>query len=130
MGYDASFYPSMNIEGWFHCHAVPLLMTSSLWKSFSWMIYTSSFYIWCQIEATLKIEKFSKLTKILSRQQIFVGSVTGSWVYHLDSHSTFLHFELLIDTIALKLTELWHFQNLTYFLTSWPRYLTFDLAKV
>ena len=27
---------------------------------------------------------------------------------------------------AQQLTELWQFQNLTYFFTSWPSYLTFD----
>ena len=38
----------------------------------------------------------------------------------------YLHFELLIDALAQILTELWWFQNLTYFLTSWPNYLTLD----
>ena len=41
--------------------------------------------------------------------------------------ASFLHFELLIEVLAQKLTDLWHFQNLTYFLTSWPGYWTFDL---
>ena len=39
----------------------------------------------------------------------------------------FLHFERLIDTVAQILTKLLQFQNLTYFLISWPTYLTFDI---
>ena len=45
----------------------------------------------------------------------------------MDSQSNFLHFELSMAVLAKKLTDLWHFRNLIYFLTSWPRYLTFDL---
>ena len=37
---------------------------------------------------------------------------------------------ILIDVLAKKLTELWHFKNLTYFLTWWSSYLTFDLEKL
>ena len=40
-----------------------------------------------------------------------------------------LHVELLFDVLAQILRELWLFQNLTYFLTSWPSYLTFDLKN-
>ena len=94
------------------------------------MIYILYFYTRCQIEAILKIAKFSKLTKIWGHTNFFVISVTGSEVCYLDSQSAFLHFELMIDVLAKKLTELWHFQNLTYFLTSWPSYSTFDLKKL
>ena len=82
------------------------------------MIYILSFYTCCQIEAILKIAKFKK--KIKNWRKIEVGSnflvkgVTGSKVCYLDSQSSFLHFELLIDVLAHKLMELWHFQNLTY----------------
>ena len=59
----------------------------------------------------------------------FVISVTGNELCYLDSQSNFLRFELLIDVVAQKLMELWHFQNLTYFLTSWPSYLTYILVQ-
>ena len=91
------------------------------WKSFWWMIYILSFYTWCQIEVILKIAIFFKLTKIWGTVELFRHNcVTGSLVCYLDSQSNLLHFELLIDVLAQKLTELWQFQNLTYFLTSWP----------
>ena len=61
-------------------------------------------------------------------QAIFqTGSCTEFKVLHQDRPCLSLHFELLFDILAKKLTELWRFQNLTYFLTSWPDYLTFDL---
>ena len=41
-----------------------------------------------------------------------------------------LHFELLIDAVAQILTKLLQFQNLTYFLTLWPTYLTFDIETL
>ena len=61
-------------------------------------------------------------------QAIFqTGSCTEFGVLHQERPCLSLHFELLFDVVAQKLTELWRFQNLTYFLTSWPDYLTFDL---
>ena len=58
------------------------------------------------------------------------GSPNDSWVYKIDSQSNSLHFELLINVLAQILTELRQFQNLTYFFTSWPSYLTFDLINL
>ena len=74
-----------------------------------------------------KILKFSKVTKFWGPGELFVGGVTGNWLCNIDSQVHYLHFELLIDALAQILTELWWFQNLTYFLTSLPNYLTFDL---
>ena len=34
-----------------------------------------------------------------------------------------------MNVLAKKLMELWHFQNLTYFLASWPSYLTYILVQ-
>ena len=48
----------------------------------------------------------------------FAGSNTGGWIYQPDSHQHFRYFELLIDRIAEILTEIYQFQNLTYFV-SW-----------
>ena len=65
------FQLNMIIEGRLCRHAVKSLVTSSLWNSFSWMIYILSFYTWCQIEAMLKIAIFSKLTKFWGPGELF-----------------------------------------------------------
>ena len=65
------FHLNMNIEGTLWRHAVTSLVTSSLWKSFWWMIYILSFYTCCQIEAILKTAKFFKLTKIWGPGELF-----------------------------------------------------------
>ena len=49
----------------------------------------------------------------------FTGSYTGSWICQKDGHEHFRHFELLIDALAQILTEIYQFQNLTYFVTWW-----------
>ena len=49
----------------------------------------------------------------------FTGSYSGSWIDQKDSHEHFRHFEFLIDALAQILTEIYHFQNLTYFVTWW-----------
>ena len=99
-------------------------------NTFSWIICIRLFHIRCQIEATFK--KFWNLENFKCRNfevlvNFFVGSVTRKWVCYIDSQVRYLHFELLIDTVAQILTESWQFQNLTYLLTSWPNYLAFDL---
>ena len=67
-----------------------------------------------------KLRIFLNWRKFEVQANFFVISVTGCLVCYLDSQSNLLHFELLIEVLAKKLTELWQFQNLTYFLTSWP----------
>ena len=61
------------------------------------------------------------------RASFSTGSCTRNTVLHRDRPRHSLHFELFIAVLVKKLTELWICQNLTYFLTSWPSYLTFDL---
>ena len=41
-----------------------------------------------------------------------------------------LHFELLIELVAQKLTELWRFENLAYFFTWWPSSMTYLFVNV
>ena len=65
-----------------------------------------------------------------SGANFYTGSCTGSWVLHQDRPYHSLHFEILFDVLAQIFTELWLFQNLTYFLISWPSYVTFDLQKL
>ena len=50
---------------------------------------------------------------------LFTGSYTGSWIDQKHSHKHFRHFEDLIDALAQILTEIYQFQNLTYFVTWW-----------
>ena len=64
------------------------------------------------------------------RLSFYTGSCTGIWVMQHDRACYSLHFELLIDVVAQILTKLLQFQNLTYFLTSWPTYLTFDVETL
>ena len=52
------------------------------------------------------------------RSHFKTGSFTGSCVLHEDWPCHSLHFDILFDILAQILTELWLFQNLTYFLTS------------
>ena len=55
---------------------------------------------------------------------------TGIWVLHQDRTCHSLHFEILFDVLAQILTELWLFQNFTYFLISWPSYVTFTTKTI
>ena len=50
----------------------------------------------------------------------FSGSDTWSWIYQKHNHYHFRYFGLLIDALAQILTEIYQFQNLTYFVT-WRR---------
>ena len=60
----------------------------------------------------------------------FVKTVTGSMLYQPISQWHSLHFELLIELVAKKLTELWRFKNLSYFLTWWPSSMTYLFVNV
>ena len=86
---------------------------------FFWHNLGGSFHIGGQIEAVFNISKFSKWPPFCARQTFFTVSYIGSWIYQKDSHEHFRHFELLIDAITLILTEIYQFQNLTYFVTWW-----------
>ena len=54
-------------------------------------------------------KKIQKWRKFEVGANFFFISVIGSEVCYLDTQSNFLHFELLIDVVAQKLMELWHF---------------------
>ena len=83
-----------------------------------------------KLELSIIFQKFEKWRNFELAANIFSKHVTGNWVYYVNSQEQFLNFELLIDVLAQKMTELWQFQNLIYLLTSWPSYLTFDLEKL
>ena len=84
-------------------------------KILFWHNLGQSFHIWGQIEAVFNISKFSKWPLFWARDKLF----TGRWIDQKDSHEHFRHFELLIDALAQILTDIYHFQDLTYFVTWW-----------
>ena len=74
--------------------------------------------------------KIFKMVAILSsRQTFFTGNYTGSWIYQKDSHEHFRYFELLIDALAQILTEVYQFQNLTYFVILWRHQWRHECVK-
>ena len=74
--------------------------------------------------------KFQNSRHFEVRASFYTGSCTGIWIIQQDRPWYSLHFELLIDAVAQILTKLLQFQNLTYFLASWPTYLPFDLGTL
>ena len=84
---------------------------------------------WSYIENYEIFNNFRNWPKFDVMANFFAISVTRRKVCYLDRQSNFLHFELLIDVVAEKMMELWHFQNLTFFLTLWPSYLTYILIQ-
>ena len=74
-----------------------------------------SFRIWGQIEAVFNISKYSKWPPFWARDKPFYRKLYRK----LNSHAHFRHFELLIDALTQILTEIYQFQNLTYFVTRW-----------
>ena len=64
------------------------------------------------------------------RPNFYTRSCTENWVIKQYRPCYSLHFDLLINAVAQVLTKLLQFQNLTYFLTSWPTYLTVDLETL
>ena len=59
----------------------------------------------------------------------FTGSYTESWIYQKDSHVHFRYFELLIDALVQILTEIYEFQNLTYFVILWSHQWRHECVK-
>ena len=79
-------------------------------------------------------KNFQNWRKFEVQANFFVISVTGSELCCLDSQSNYLHFELLIDVVARKLTELWQFKIWPTFwprdLVIWPTFLSNELAGI
>ena len=105
-------------------------MTSSPWKILFWHNLERSFHIWGQIAAVFNISKFSKRPPFSGRDKLFTGCYSGNWIYQQYSHEYFRYFELLIDAVAQILTEIYQFQNLTYFVTWWRHQWRHEYAFV
>ena len=75
-------------------------------------------------------QKFQNGHHFEVRASFYTESCIRICIIQQDRPCYSLHFELSIDAVAQILTKLFQFQNLTYFLTSWPTYLTFDLETL
>ena len=70
------------------------------------------------------------MTAILGSGRVFTPEVVLEFVSYNTIDDALPTFWLLIDAVAQILAKLLQFQNLTYFLTSWLTYLTFDLETL
>ena len=98
------------------------IFTHNLHMVFSFLISN-----WSYIEL---IKLFAKWRNFEVVANFFVKTVTGSMLYQPVSQWHSLHFELLIELVAQKLTELWWFKNLAYFFTWWPSSMTYLFVNV
>ena len=95
------------------------MMSSPFKKNFFGIIW-DDLIIWeVRLKLCLIFQIFQNGRHFELATNFFTGSYTGSWIYQKDSHEYFRHFELLIDAVAQILTEIYQFQNLTYFVTWW-----------
>ena len=124
------FHLNMNIEGTLWRHAV-----TSWWRHH----YENHFGGWfthylyipvVKLRLYWKLRNFLNWRKFEVHANFFIISVTGSMLYQPDSQGHSLHFELLIEVLTKKLRELWQFQNLAYFLTWWPSFVTYLIVQV
>ena len=99
----------------------------NIWINFSGIISDDLSISDAKINLSKKFRNFQNGHHFEVQAIFQTGSCTEFGVLHQYRPCLSLHFEFLFDVIAKKLTECWRFQNLTYFLTSWPDYLTFDL---
>ena len=111
------FHIYRNIEGRLWGHTVTSSMTSSSWKYFFGIIWDNIFISEVKLKLCSIFQNFQNGRHFELATYFFTGSYTGSWIYQKDSHEHFRHFELLIDALAQILTEIYQFQNLTYFVT-------------
>ena len=87
--------------------------------TFFWHNLGQSFHIWGKIETVFDISNFQYGRHFELGHFFSTRSITGSWIYQKDSQEHFRYFELMIDAVAQMLTEIYHFQNVTYFVILW-----------
>ena len=85
-------------------------------KTFFGIILDDLFISEVKLKLCLIFQNFQN-SRHFQPDNFFTGSYTGSWIYQKDSHEHFRHLELLIDAVTEILTEIYQFQNLTYFVT-------------
>ena len=111
-------------------HHVTSSMTSSPWKHFFGIIWDDLFISEVKLKLCLIFQNFQNGRHVeLAHTFFFTKSYTGSWIDQKDSHEHFWHFELLIDALAQILTEIYQFQNLTYFVILWRHQWRHECVK-
>ena len=117
------------IEGRLWGHPVKSWMTSSSWKYLFGIIWDDIFTSEVKLKLCLIFEIFQNGRHFELATNFFTGSYTGSGIYQTDSHEHFRHFELLIDAVALILTEIYQFKNVTYFVILWRHQWRHECVK-
>ena len=70
------------------------------------------------------------MTKFWGRGELFRQNCHRKYVISTGKPMALPTFELLIELVAKKLTELWRFKNLAHFLTWWPSSVTYLFVNV
>ena len=113
--YRADFEGTLWRHRWRHHHE----------KYFSGIIWDDLFISEVKLKLCLIFQNFQNDCHFDLATNFF----TGNWIYQKDSHKHFRHFELLNDALAQRLTEIYGFQNLTYFVTLWRHQWRHDCMK-
>ena len=100
-------------------HPVTLSMTVITIKNFFGIIWDDLFISKVRLKLCLTFQNFQNSRHFELATHSFTESYTGSWIYQKDCHEHFRNFELLIDALTQILTEIYQFQNLTYFVSWW-----------
>ena len=100
-------------------HPMTPSMMSSPWKILFCIIWDGLFISEIKLQLCLIFQNFQNGRHYQVATNFFTGCYTASWIYQQDSNKYFWYFELLIDALAQILTEIYQFQNLTYFVTWW-----------
>ena len=99
-------------------------------KILFWHNLGRSIHMWGQIEAVFNISNFSKWPQFWARDKLFLPEVIPEVEYTRNiamSISDVLSF--LIDAVAQILTEIYQFQNLTYFVILWRHQWRHECVK-
>ena len=104
-------------------------MTSSSWQHFFGIIWDDLFICEVKLKLCLIFQIFRNGRHFELATNFFTGSYTGSWIYKKYSHDHCRHFELMIDAVAQILTDIYQFQNLTYFVILWRHQCRHECVK-
>ena len=118
------FHLQRKIDGRLWGHPVTSWMTSSSWKILFGLICNDLFISEVKLKLCLIFQNFQNGRHFELATSFFTGN-PGSWIYQKD----FQHFELLINALAQILTEIYQFQNLTYFVSLWRHQWRHECVK-
>ena len=121
--------PENEYRGKLWGHSVTSSMTSSPWQKMFGIILDDLFISEVRLKLCQIFQNFHNGRHFELVTIFFTGNYTGSWIYQKDSHEHFRHFELLIDALAQIVTEIYQFQNLTYFVILWRHQWRHECVK-